>query len=56
MSTPVIPSVPRERTAGRALAVVLALLIELEVSPALRHYGIGPIPWSPLGGACSAAC
>jgi len=24
--------------------------IELEVVPALRHYGLGLIPWSPLGG------
>jgi aryl-alcohol dehydrogenase-like predicted oxidoreductase len=25
-------------------------LIELEVIPACRHYGLGLIPWSPLGG------
>jgi len=25
-------------------------LIELEVIPACRHYGVGLIPWSPLGG------
>jgi aryl-alcohol dehydrogenase-like predicted oxidoreductase len=23
--------------------------IELEVIPALRHFGIGLIPWSPIG-------
>lgn len=27
-----------------------ARTVELEVIPALRHYGIGLIPWSPLGG------
>jgi aryl-alcohol dehydrogenase-like predicted oxidoreductase len=25
-------------------------MIELEVIPACRHYGLGVIPWSPLGG------
>ncbi len=25
-------------------------MVELEVSPACRHYGLGLIPWSPLGG------
>jgi aryl-alcohol dehydrogenase-like predicted oxidoreductase len=25
-------------------------MIELEVIPACRHYGVGIIPWSPLGG------
>ena len=25
-------------------------MIELEVIPACRHYGLGLIPWSPLGG------
>ena len=25
-------------------------MIELEVIPACRHYGMGLIPWSPLGG------
>jgi aryl-alcohol dehydrogenase-like predicted oxidoreductase len=25
-------------------------MIELEVLPACRHYGVGMIPWSPLGG------
>ncbi|WP_264816143.1 aldo/keto reductase, partial [Gluconobacter kondonii] len=24
--------------------------VELEVIPACRHYGLGIIPWSPLGG------
>jgi aryl-alcohol dehydrogenase-like predicted oxidoreductase len=28
--------------------------VELEVIPALRHYGIGLIPWSPLGGGLLA--
>jgi aryl-alcohol dehydrogenase-like predicted oxidoreductase len=28
-----------------------ARTIELEVIPACRHYGLGLIPWSPLGGA-----
>ncbi|MER6985167.1 Bcr/CflA family drug resistance efflux transporter, partial [Streptomyces carpinensis] len=46
MSTPVIPSAPRERTVGRALAVVLALLtvfgpismdLYLPVLPALTN-------------------
>ena len=27
-----------------------ARTIELEVIPACRHYGLGLIPWSPLGG------
>jgi len=27
-----------------------ARMIELEVIPACRHYGLGLIPWSPLGG------
>ncbi|MEU2289151.1 aldo/keto reductase [Streptomyces sp. NPDC013178] len=27
-----------------------ARTVELEVIPALRHYGLGLIPWSPLGG------
>lgn len=27
-----------------------ARMIELEVVPACRHYGLGIIPWSPLGG------
>ncbi|HSN43611.1 MAG TPA: aldo/keto reductase, partial [Propionibacteriaceae bacterium] len=27
-----------------------ARTIELEVIPAARHYGLGVIPWSPLGG------
>ncbi|MCA9836554.1 MAG: aldo/keto reductase [Trueperaceae bacterium] len=25
-------------------------MVELEVNPACRHYGLGLIPWSPLGG------
>jgi aryl-alcohol dehydrogenase-like predicted oxidoreductase len=25
-------------------------MVELEVVPACRHYGLGLIPWSPLGG------
>ena len=25
-------------------------MLELEVIPACRHYGLGLIPWSPLGG------
>jgi aryl-alcohol dehydrogenase-like predicted oxidoreductase len=25
-------------------------MVELEVIPACRHYGLGLIPWSPLGG------
>ena len=25
-------------------------MVELEVMPAIRHYGVGIIPWSPLGG------
>ncbi len=27
-----------------------ARTVELELIPALRHYGLGLIPWSPLGG------
>ncbi|WP_109488557.1 aldo/keto reductase [Occallatibacter savannae] len=27
-----------------------ARMIELEVAPACRHFGLGVIPWSPLGG------
>ena len=27
-----------------------ARMIELEVIPACRHYGLGLVPWSPLGG------
>jgi aryl-alcohol dehydrogenase-like predicted oxidoreductase len=29
-------------------------MIELEVIPACRHYGLGLIPWSPLGGGLLA--
>jgi aryl-alcohol dehydrogenase-like predicted oxidoreductase len=29
-------------------------MIELEVIPACRHYGLGIIPWSPLGGGLLA--
>jgi len=31
-----------------------ARTVELEVIPAVRHYGIGLIPWSPLGGGLLA--
>ncbi|MEU6323695.1 aldo/keto reductase [Streptomyces sp. NPDC047009] len=34
----------------QSLYNLTARTIELEVIPALRHYGIGLIPWSPLGG------
>ncbi|MET9450397.1 aldo/keto reductase [Streptomyces cinerochromogenes] len=34
----------------QSLYNLTARTIELEVVPALRHYGIGLIPWSPLGG------
>ena len=30
-------------------------MVELEVIPACRHYGMGLIPWSPLEAACWAA-
>lgn len=30
-------------------------MIELEVIPACRHYGLGVIPWSPLGGGLLAS-
>ena len=30
-------------------------MIELEVIPACRHYGLGLIPWSPLGGGLLGA-
>jgi aryl-alcohol dehydrogenase-like predicted oxidoreductase len=29
-------------------------MLELEVIPACRHYGLGLIPWSPLGGGLLA--
>ena len=29
-------------------------MVELEVIPACRHYGLGLIPWSPLGGGLLA--
>ncbi|MFG3157334.1 aldo/keto reductase [Streptomyces sp. NPDC048219] len=34
----------------QSLYNLTARTIELEVIPALRHYGIGLLPWSPLGG------
>ncbi|MEU2779050.1 aldo/keto reductase [Streptomyces sp. NPDC007162] len=34
----------------QSLYNLTARTVELEVIPALRHYGIGLIPWSPLGG------
>ncbi|TDT42123.1 aryl-alcohol dehydrogenase-like predicted oxidoreductase [Streptomyces sp. BK208] len=34
----------------QSLYNLTARTIELEVVPALRHHGIGLIPWSPLGG------
>lgn len=34
----------------QSLYNLTARTIELEVIPALRHYGVGLIPWSPLGG------
>ena len=52
----------RRPTSGRAAAAVLGLVseqslynllqrtVELEVAPACEAYGIGLIPWSPLGG------
>jgi diketogulonate reductase-like aldo/keto reductase len=30
-------------------------MVELEVIPACRHYGLGLMPWSPLAAACWAA-
>ena len=30
-------------------------MVELEVIPACRHYGLGLIPWSPLGGGLLGA-
>lgn len=30
--------------------------VELEVIPASEHYGVGLIPWSPLGGGLWAGC
>lgn len=37
-------------TSEQSLYNLTARTIELEVIPALRHYGVGLIPWSPLGG------
>ncbi|MEU2926794.1 aldo/keto reductase [Streptomyces sp. NPDC007251] len=34
----------------QSLYNLTARTVELEVIPALRHYGIGLLPWSPLGG------
>jgi aryl-alcohol dehydrogenase-like predicted oxidoreductase len=34
----------------QSLYNLTARTIELEVIPALRHYGVGLIPWSPLAG------
>lgn len=36
--------------AEQSLYNLNARMIELEVIPACRHYGVGLIPWSPLGG------
>jgi len=37
-------------TAEQSLYNLSARMIELEVIPACRHYGLGIIPWSPLAG------
>jgi len=34
----------------QSLYNLTARTIELEVIPACRHYGLGLVPWSPLGG------
>ena len=34
----------------QSLYNLTARTVELEVIPALRHYGLGLLPWSPLGG------
>ena len=34
----------------QSLYNLTARTVELEVIPALRHYGVGLIPWSPLAG------
>jgi aryl-alcohol dehydrogenase-like predicted oxidoreductase len=31
-------------------------MVELEVIPSCRHYGLGLIPWSPLGGGPVGRC
>jgi aryl-alcohol dehydrogenase-like predicted oxidoreductase len=36
--------------AEQSLNNLAARMIELEVLPACRHYGVGVIPWSPLSG------
>lgn len=36
--------------AEQSLYNLSARTVELEVIPACRHYGLGLIPWSPLGG------
>jgi aryl-alcohol dehydrogenase-like predicted oxidoreductase len=38
----------------QSLYNLAARTVELEVIPAARHYGIGLIPWSPLGGGLLA--
>ncbi len=37
-------------TSEQSLYNLNARMIELEVIPACKHYGLGLIPWSPLGG------
>lgn len=37
-------------TSEQSLYNLTARTIELEVIPACRHYGLGLVPWSPLGG------
>lgn len=34
----------------QSLYNLTARTVELEVIPACRHYGLGLVPWSPLGG------
>lgn len=43
-------SSPRAHVSEQSLYNVTARTVELEVIPALRHHGVGLIPWSPLGG------
>jgi aryl-alcohol dehydrogenase-like predicted oxidoreductase len=40
--------------AEQSLYNLTARTVELEVIPALRYYGVGLIPWSPLGGGLLA--
>ena len=29
---------------------------EREMMPMLKHFGVGVIPWGPMGGGCTSSC